>query len=76
VARVIKGSAGYKQCRRNKIRALIKMHGTPALFITLNPSDLTNPLVGVLSGMTPDEWKTKTAHKRAKFEAKHPGPAA
>jgi hypothetical protein len=76
VARDIKGSAGYKQCRRNKIRALIKTHGTPALFITLNPSDLTNPLVGVLSGMTPDEWKTKTAYKHAKFVAKHPGPAA
>jgi hypothetical protein len=76
VARDIKGSAGYKQCRRNEIRALLKTHGTPALFITLNPSDLTNPLVGVLSGLTPEEWKSMTSRARAKLVAKHPGPAA
>lgn len=76
VAHDIKGSAGYKQCRRNEIRALIKTHGTPALFVTLNPSDLTNPLVGVMSGLSPEEWKTMTPRARAKLVAKHPGPAA
>jgi len=76
VAHNIKGSAGCKQCRHNKIRALIKTHGTPALFVTLNPSDLTNPLVGVLSGLSPEEWKNMTPRARAKLVAKHLGPAA
>ncbi|KAH7903631.1 hypothetical protein BJ138DRAFT_1138702 [Hygrophoropsis aurantiaca] len=33
-------NAGYKQCRRNEIRSLLKSYGTPAFFITINPSDI------------------------------------
>ena len=58
VAQDIKGSTGYKQCRHNKICVLIKTHGTLALLVTLNPSNLTNPLVGVLSRLTLEEWKS------------------
>jgi hypothetical protein len=74
----IKGSAGYKQCWHNEICALIKTHGTraPALFITLNLSDLTNLLVSVLSGLSPKEWKNMTPHAQVKLVAKHPSPAA
>ncbi|KZP32476.1 hypothetical protein FIBSPDRAFT_907211 [Athelia psychrophila] len=56
-------------CRRNEIRSLLKVMGTPALFITLNPSDLTNPLVGVLGGLTVQQWITI-------FVAEHPASAA
>ncbi|KAJ7234987.1 hypothetical protein C8J57DRAFT_1531266 [Mycena rebaudengoi] len=35
VARDLKGSSGYKQSRRNEIRAMMKKMGTPALFITI-----------------------------------------
>ncbi|KAH7903449.1 hypothetical protein BJ138DRAFT_1138730 [Hygrophoropsis aurantiaca] len=31
-AKNLKGSAGYKQCRRNEIRSLLKKYGTPAFF--------------------------------------------
>jgi hypothetical protein len=48
VAKDVKGSSGYKLCRRNEIRALMKIMSTPALFLMINPSDTTNPLLGVL----------------------------
>ncbi|EGO05025.1 hypothetical protein SERLA73DRAFT_149306 [Serpula lacrymans var. lacrymans S7.3] len=47
----VKGSTGYKLCRYNKIWALIKEFGTPALFITINPLDINHPLVGILGGI-------------------------
>ena len=62
VARDIKGSAGYEQCCRNELHALIKTYSTPALFVTLNPSDLTSPLVGVVSGIQPEEWKGMSSY--------------
>ncbi|KAG2755846.1 hypothetical protein P692DRAFT_201700709, partial [Suillus brevipes Sb2] len=33
----LRGSVGYKLCRRNEIRSLMKKYSTPALFVTLNP---------------------------------------
>ncbi|KAF5310090.1 hypothetical protein D9619_010532 [Psilocybe cf. subviscida] len=50
VARHIPGSNGHKVLLRNQIRALISNQGTPTLFITLNPSDVDNPIVRLLSG--------------------------
>ena len=44
------GTAGYKLRMRNEIRALVNMKGTPAFFITLNPSDIHHPLVRLLAG--------------------------
>ena len=44
------GTAGYKLKMRNEIRSLVNMRGTPAFFITLNPSDVDHPLVRLLSG--------------------------
>ncbi|KAF8136457.1 hypothetical protein EV363DRAFT_1119758, partial [Boletus edulis] len=52
----LKGSPGYKLCRRNEIRSLIRKLSTPALFVTLNPHDLSSVLIGVLGGMTDVEW--------------------
>lgn len=76
VAKEIKGSSGYKLCRRNEIRALMKMMSTPALFLTLNPSDLTNPLLGVMGGLQVDDWTMMSQEQRAVFVANNPGPAA
>ena len=44
------GSNGYKITLRNEIRALINYHGTPTLFVTLNPSDKDHPLVRLYAG--------------------------
>ena len=44
------GTAGYKLKMRNEIRSLVNMRGTPAFFITLNPSDVNHPLVRLLAG--------------------------
>ncbi|KAI0706471.1 hypothetical protein C8Q76DRAFT_566412, partial [Earliella scabrosa] len=44
------GTSGYKIRLRNEIRALVAQKGTPAFFITLNPSDVQNPLVRLFAG--------------------------
>ena len=46
----IPGTAGYKLKMRNEIRSLVAFRGTPAFFITLNPSDVNHPLVRLLTG--------------------------
>ncbi len=65
-------SMGYKLCRRNEIRALIKQYSTPALFITINPSDYNNPLVAILAGKPISEWQAMSDFQRMAFIAKHP----
>ncbi|KAK6977895.1 hypothetical protein R3P38DRAFT_3236571 [Favolaschia claudopus] len=55
LAKDLRGSSGYKQCRRNEIRALIKKYSTPAFFITINPADIADPLLGAIGGVDPDE---------------------
>ncbi|KAJ7783106.1 hypothetical protein B0H16DRAFT_1297799, partial [Mycena metata] len=50
VARQVPGSAGHKVMLRNEIRGLINYRGAPTLFITLNPSDVDNPIVRLLVG--------------------------
>ncbi|KAF8143076.1 hypothetical protein K438DRAFT_1911130 [Mycena galopus ATCC 62051] len=54
LAKDLKGSSGYKQCRRNEIRALIKRFSMPALFLTLNPADIADPLLAAIAA---SEWK-------------------
>ncbi|KAI0709394.1 hypothetical protein C8Q76DRAFT_626444, partial [Earliella scabrosa] len=44
------GTSGYKIKMRNEIRGLVSQKGTPAFFVTLNPSDVHNPLVRLLAG--------------------------
>lgn len=44
------GTASYKLKMRNEIRSLVNMRGTPAFFITLNPSDVNHPLIRLLAG--------------------------
>lgn len=44
------GTSGYKMRMRNEIRGLVSHKGTPAFFVTLNPSDIHNPLVRLLAG--------------------------
>ncbi len=46
----IPGTTGYKLHLRNEIRALVNFLGTPAFFITLNPSDIHHPLVRLFAG--------------------------
>ncbi|KAJ7490424.1 hypothetical protein B0H11DRAFT_1719437, partial [Mycena galericulata] len=50
IARHIPGSAGHKLKLRDEIRGLIYYRGTPALFLTLNPSDVDNPIVRLFAG--------------------------
>src|SRR5882762_3491309 len=54
----------------------MKKFSTPALFITLNPSDVNNPLVAIMAGMDPDVWRSLDSHAQAEFIATHPAPAA
>ncbi|KAJ7699721.1 hypothetical protein B0H16DRAFT_1212468, partial [Mycena metata] len=51
MAKDLKGSSGYKQCRRNEIQSLMKKMATPALFITINPADICDPLIGAMGGI-------------------------
>ncbi|EGO01395.1 hypothetical protein SERLA73DRAFT_37257, partial [Serpula lacrymans var. lacrymans S7.3] len=75
-AKDLKGSFGYKLCRCNEIRALIKKLGMPALFITLNPADIYNPLLGIIAGLSHAQWQQMSAFQQGVFVANHPGAAA
>ncbi|KAJ7923717.1 hypothetical protein B0H13DRAFT_2230145 [Mycena leptocephala] len=55
------------KCRRNEIRAMIKKLGTPALFLTLNPADIADPLLAALAGIDPEEWKKIDGFQRKVF---------
>lgn len=78
----LKGSAGAKLSQRNEIRSLINRHGTPALFVTLNPADVHHPLVRVLAGHDPATLSllangdSMSPYDRALLVAKHPAAAA
>ncbi|KAI0744395.1 hypothetical protein C8Q76DRAFT_575716, partial [Earliella scabrosa] len=50
VGRDLPGTTAYKLSLRNEIRSLVYFKGTPALFITLNPSDVDNPIVRLHAG--------------------------
>ncbi|KAJ7040624.1 hypothetical protein C8F04DRAFT_948395, partial [Mycena alexandri] len=81
IAQQVPGSAGQKLVLRNEIRGMITYRGAPTLFITLNPSDVDNPIVRLLAGddivledlargEDMDTWKRKM------FAAKNPAACA
>ncbi|KAJ6601475.1 hypothetical protein B0H10DRAFT_2167437 [Mycena sp. CBHHK59/15] len=76
VARDLRGTSGYKQSRRNEIRAMYKKMSTPALFITINPADTYDLLLGAMGGIEPDIWANMMYDERGIFVVRHPGPAA
>ncbi|EGO04377.1 hypothetical protein SERLA73DRAFT_44077, partial [Serpula lacrymans var. lacrymans S7.3] len=76
IVKDLKGSTGYKLCQRNEICALIKRFSTPALFLTLNLSDINHPLVGVLGGLLPEQWQQMSLYNCSLFVAKNPAAAA
>ena len=47
----VPGSFAQKLRMRSEIRGLITRYGMPAFWITINPSDLRNPLVLILAGV-------------------------
>lgn len=79
--RDLPGTSGYKVCRRNEIRSLIYFYGTPAFFVTLNPSDINNPLVRLFAGHDIDIYSAQagaelTEWQRRLLAAKHPAACA
>ncbi|KAF8833395.1 hypothetical protein BDN67DRAFT_876520, partial [Paxillus ammoniavirescens] len=55
-AKSLHGSSGYKLCRRNEIRSLMRKFKTPALFITINAHDLTSMGLATVAGIEEDHW--------------------
>jgi hypothetical protein len=76
MAKDLKVSSGYKQCRRNEIRAMMKKMSTPALFLTINPAEICDPLLGAMGGIDPDVWANMTSKSRKQFIAQNPAAAA
>ncbi|KIK21739.1 hypothetical protein PISMIDRAFT_29840 [Pisolithus microcarpus 441] len=76
VSSKVRGSSSYKVCCRNEICSLIRLHGTLALFVTLNPHDLSSVLMGHFGGISEDVWQSMSAYDRAVFMASHPDAAA
>ena len=70
------GSAGYKLCRWNEIRALIRKFSTPMLFLTLNPHDISLSVITGCAEIHHSVWEAMTTYERATFTAKHPDVAA
>ncbi|KAG1851055.1 hypothetical protein DFJ58DRAFT_914589 [Suillus subalutaceus] len=72
----LRGSAGYKLCRRNEIRALMKKFCTPAIFVIVNPHDLTSSVIPVLTGIELNDWMVMGSFERTKVVAERPDAAA
>ncbi|EIW80029.1 hypothetical protein CONPUDRAFT_30639, partial [Coniophora puteana RWD-64-598 SS2] len=70
------GSPGYKLCRRNEVRSLLKIHGTSALFVTLNPHDLTSVALAASANVLPSNWRVMTPKQRALLVTQRPDAAA
>ncbi|KAF8193072.1 hypothetical protein K438DRAFT_1443719, partial [Mycena galopus ATCC 62051] len=56
--------------------ALIKKFSTPALFLTINPADIADPLLAAIAGVDPGKWRAMSSTDRQVFVAKNPGAAA
>ncbi|KIO01825.1 hypothetical protein M404DRAFT_148994 [Pisolithus tinctorius Marx 270] len=76
ISKKLQGSTGYKLCHRNEIQSLTHAFGIPVLFITLNPHDLSNVLVGHFRGSSEGEWHMMSSYQQAAFIASHPAAAA
>ncbi|RDX47456.1 hypothetical protein OH76DRAFT_1354191, partial [Lentinus brumalis] len=77
----IPGTTGHKLAMRNEIRALVNFQGTPALFVTLNPSDVHHPLVRLFAGeqIQPDDaaaGEELSGWQRRLLAAKNPSACA
>ncbi len=77
----IPGTTGYKLNLRNEIRSLVNFQGTPAFFVTLNPSDVHHPLVRLFAGEDivledPAVGEELTAWQRKLIVAKSPSACA
>ncbi len=77
----IPGTSGHKLCLRNEIRALVNFQGTPAFFVTINPSDIHHPLVRLFAGeqIQLDDagvGEELTSWQRKLLAAKNPGACA
>ncbi|KAI0039801.1 hypothetical protein FA95DRAFT_1456977, partial [Auriscalpium vulgare] len=72
----IMGSQGSKARMRHQVRAMLKTFGCPALYVTLNPSDINHRLLHVLCGGNPDTFHLLTAFERMKQVADNPVAAA
>jgi hypothetical protein len=66
------GSVHSKVHRRNELRALMVMHGLPSIWLTLNPSELTAPLLPLLSGLSEEVAKQLNSFDRMKLAAEDP----
>ena len=51
IAKHVPGSFAQKLVMRSNIRGIIVRYGMPGFWITINPSDLRNPLVVILAGV-------------------------
>ncbi|KAJ7157047.1 hypothetical protein C8R43DRAFT_1087285 [Mycena crocata] len=65
-------AAGHKVMLRNQIRSMINYRGAPTLFITLNPSDIDNPIDIKLEDIARGE--DMTGWNRKILAAKNPAP--
>ncbi|ODN87404.1 hypothetical protein L198_07028 [Cryptococcus wingfieldii CBS 7118] len=78
------GSAGSHKDMREELRALLRHSGMPSLFVTLNPADAMNPIVGVFSGrdinlderLGTGEGVSAEAQARSRAAALDPGACA
>jgi len=50
----IEGSNYYRKTLKKNIMALMIENGMPSLFITINPSDICNPIVSNFAGKEVD----------------------
>jgi hypothetical protein len=71
----IPGSVGYKKAMRNEIWSLIYRHGPPALFVTLNPSDVNHPLVRLIIGEDINLEDVLRGEDLSKFSRHKPSPS-
>ncbi|KAJ7687297.1 hypothetical protein B0H17DRAFT_1136418 [Mycena rosella] len=55
---------------------MMKKLATPALFLTLNPADIIDPLLGAMAGISSSDWAAMSDFQRHRFVAHNPGPAA
>ncbi|KAI0649228.1 hypothetical protein C8Q79DRAFT_878531, partial [Trametes meyenii] len=68
VNRNVPGTSSARIAMRNEIRAMMASHGMPNFYLTINPADIYNPVVKLLSGAdidvdellpedVPDPWE-------------------
>ncbi|KAH7918366.1 hypothetical protein BV22DRAFT_1108374 [Leucogyrophana mollusca] len=75
-ATCLRGSAGYKLTQHNEIRAMMRKYCAPALFITLNPHNISSNILATVGGIKQPHWQQMSAFERARFVTNNPGPAA